>query len=156
MLFRSGATISTPDIWQKAFGENPLVHTSTFGGNPLACAAGLAAINVIEDEGLVEKSRVRGDQLLAGLREVQLRFPESVVEARGMGLMIGVEFAVKDVAELTINGMARRGVIAAYTLNNPNVIRFEPPAVITEAQVDQAINTFAESVEESIAMLAGL
>ncbi len=151
-----GVTIATADIWQKAFGENPLVHTSTFGGNPLACAAGLATIQVIEEEGLIEKSRIRGDQLLSGLREVQERFPNSVVEARGMGLMIGVEFGVKDVAELTINGMARRGVIAAYTLNNPNVIRFEPPAVITEAQVDQAVSTFAESVEESVAMLAGL
>ena len=151
-----GATISTPDIWEKAFGENPLVHTSTFGGNPLACAAGLATLRVIEEEELVEASRSRGEQLLDGLRQVQKRFPEAVVEARGMGLMIGVEFAVKDVAELTINGMARRGVIAAYTLNNPKVIRFEPPAVITKSQVDQAVSAFAESVGESVEMLAGL
>jgi len=151
-----GATMATPDIWQKAFGENPLIHTSTFGGNPLACAAGLAAIQVIEDEGLVQKSRLRGNQLLTGLKAVQTRFPESVVEARGMGLMIGVEFAVKDVAELTINGMARRGIIAAYTLNNPKVIRFEPPLVVTEDQVDQALDAFEEAVEESIEMLDDL
>jgi putrescine aminotransferase len=111
---------------------------------------------VIEEEGLVDASRIRGEQLLAGLRDVQGRFSEAVVEARGMGLMIGVEFAVKDVAELTINGMARRGVIAAYTLNNPKVIRFEPPAVITREQVDQAIQVFAESVAESVEVLAGL
>ena len=151
-----GVTMSTPDIWDKAFGENPLVHTSTFGGNPLACAAGLATLQVIEEEGLVEASRIRGDQLLRGLRDVQCRFPNSILEARGLGLMIGVEFAIKDFAELTINGMARRGVIAAYTLNNPKVIRFEPPAIITAAQVEQAVTAFAESVEESIAMLSGL
>ncbi len=149
-----GATMSTPDIWQKAFGENPLIHTSTFGGNPLACAAGLAALQVIEEEGLIQKSRDRGQQLLSGLKEIQARFPDDIAEARGMGLMIGVEFAVKDVAELTINGLARRGIIAAYTLNNPKVIRFEPPLVITAAQVQTALAAFNESVEESVRMLA--
>jgi putrescine aminotransferase len=151
-----GATISTREIWSQAFGENPLVHTSTFGGNPLACAAGLATIQVIEEEGLVEASRIRGQRLLSGLSQVQRRFPDAVCEVRGMGLMIGVEFAVKDVAELTINGMARRGVIAAYTLNNPNVIRFEPPAVISESQVDHAVTAFSESVAESLDLLVGL
>ncbi len=151
-----GATMSTPEIWQKAFGENPLIHTSTFGGNPLACAAGLAAIQVTQEEDLIRKSRERGAQLLAGLRQVQQQHPDAIVEARGMGLMIGVEFAVKDVAELTINGMARRGVIAAYTLNNPKVIRFEPPLVVRPEQVDTAINAFAEAVAESSEMLAGL
>jgi putrescine aminotransferase len=151
-----GATMSTPAIWEKAFGENPLIHTSTFGGNPLACAAGLAAIEVIEEEGLVAKSAERGAQLLTGLKVVQARFPDVLVEARGQGLMIGVEFAEKDYAELTINGMARRGVIAAYTLNNPKVIRFEPPLVITAEQIDQAVAAFAESVEESAAMLADI
>src|SRR5205085_4112238 len=138
------------------FGANPLIHTSTFGGNPLACAVGLAAIQVIEEEGLVAKSRERGRQLLDGLRAVQNRFPGVIAEARGIGLMIGVEFAVKDYAEMTINGMARRGVVAAYTLNNPKVIRFEPPLVITPAQVDQAVAAFSESVAESVETLAGL
>src|SRR5262249_19687724 len=145
-----GATMATPAIWERAFGENPLIHTSTFGGNPLACAAGIAALEVIQEESLVEKSRLRGEQLLGGLKAVQARFSDALVEARGMGLMIGVEFAVKDVAELTINGMARRGIIAAYTLNNPKVIRFEPPLVVTAQQVEQAIAAFGESVEEAV------
>jgi putrescine aminotransferase len=151
-----GVVMGTPAVWERTFAENPLIHTSTFGGNPLACAAGLAAINAIEDEGLVEAARVRGARLIEGLRAVQKRFPDALADVRGVGLMIGVEFTVKDVGELTINGMSRRGVIAAYTLNNPKVIRFEPPLVITEAQVDQAVSAFAESVEEAIEMLAGL
>ncbi len=151
-----GAVMSTPEIWEKAFRENPLVHTSTFGGNPLACTAALAALQVIERDGLVAQAKARGEQLMTGLREVQSRFPEALEEVRGMGLMVGVEFAVKDVAELTINGMARRGVIAAYTLNNPKVIRFEPPAVISESQVDQAVRAFGEAVEEAVAALQDL
>lgn len=151
-----GAVVGTAEVWEKVFGDNPLIHTSTFGGNPLACVAGLAGIRAIEEENLIEAARVRGEQLLGGLQAVQQRFPEVLVEVRGIGLMIGVEFAVKDVAELTINGMARRGVIAAYTLNNPKVIRFEPPLVITQAQVERAVEAFAEAVEEAIAMLADL
>jgi putrescine aminotransferase len=151
-----GAVMSTAPIWNAAFGENPLLHTSTFGGNPLACVAGLTTLHVIERDGLVARARERGEQMLSGLREVARRFPDALAEVRGMGLMIGVEFKVKDVAELSINGMARRSVIAAYTLNNPYVIRFEPPVVITEAQVDQAVTAFGEAVEEAVAILEGL
>jgi putrescine aminotransferase len=151
-----GAVVGTEQVWERTFEANPLIHTSTFGGNPLASSAGLAALQVIEDEGLVAQARVRGDQLMAGLRQVQARLPGALAEVRGMGLMIGVEFAIEDVAELSINGMARRGVIAAYTLNNPHVIRFEPPVVISPQQVDQAVNAFGEAAEEAVAALAGL
>lgn len=151
-----GAVMATAPIWEKAFAENPLLHTSTFGGNPLACAAALATLDVIERDGLVGRAQERGQQMMAGLGRVRERYPEALQEVRGIGLLIGVEFTVKDVAELTINGMARRGVIAAYTLNNPKVIRFEPPVVITEAQVDRAVEAFSESVGEAVEMLADL
>ncbi len=151
-----GVTMATPEIWERAFGENPLIHTSTFGGNPLACAAGLAAIEAILDEDLCANAVVRGAQLVKGLREVQAQLPHALVAVRGQGLMVGVEFAVKDVAEITINGMARRGVIAAYTLNNPNVIRFEPPLIVSESEVETAITAFGESVREAWTMLEGL
>ena len=151
-----GAVVGTPEIWERTFSANPLIHTSTFGGNPLACAAGVATLDVIRDENLVEAARDRGAQLLAGLQAVQARFPDALVAARGQGLMLGVEFSVKDVAELTINGMARRGVIAAYTLNNPRVIRFEPPLVVSAEQVDFAVRAFTEAVAEAVEMLADL
>jgi len=151
-----GAVMATPAIWDRAFKENPLVHTSTFGGNPLACAAALATLNVIVRDGIPEKARIRGDQLLSGLKHIQSRFPDVLLDVRGKGLMIGVEFTLKDMAELTINGMARRGVIAAYTLNNPKVIRFEPPAIISEEQIDQAVQAFGEAVEEAETILGSL
>lgn len=145
-----GATIATKEIWDKAFGENPLVHTSTFGGNQLACSAALAAIRTIEEEGLLHNANIQGAKLLEGLRQVRTRFPKALKEARGLGLMIGVEFEIEDVAELSINGMSRRGIIAAYTLNNPKVIRFEPPLILTTEQTEKIINVFGESVEEAI------
>lgn len=151
-----GVTMGTPAIWEKAFGENPLIHTSTFGGNQLACAAGLAALEVILEEDLPAKAVARGEQLLAGLRKTQAEMPGTLVAVRGQGLMVGVEFAVKDVAELTINGMVQRGVIASYTLNNPKVIRMEPPLVVTEEQVETAVSVFHEAVAQAVAILEGL
>ncbi|HLV79587.1 MAG TPA: aminotransferase class III-fold pyridoxal phosphate-dependent enzyme [Chthonomonadaceae bacterium] len=151
-----GATMATPAIWQKAFGENPLIHTSTFGGNPLACAVGLATIETILEEDLPQRALERGEQLLSGLRAVQSALPGVLRAVRGRGLMVGVEFEVKDVAEIAINGMVRRGVIAAYTLNNPKVIRFEPPLVVSAEQVERAVSVFREAVEEAAAMLEGM
>ncbi len=151
-----GAVMGTPEVWRKVFGENPLFHTSTFGGNPLACAAGVAAIDVVLDEGLVERSLAMGDRMMDGLREVAGRHSDLVKEVRGRGLMIGVEFTMDDVGELVIGQMTKRGVIAAYFLNNPRVIRFEPPLIITDEEVDLAVKVFGESVAETAELLAGV
>ncbi|HLJ57680.1 MAG TPA: aminotransferase class III-fold pyridoxal phosphate-dependent enzyme [Chthonomonadaceae bacterium] len=151
-----GVTMSTPEIWDRAFGENPLIHTSTFGGNPLACAAAMAAIEATIDEDLCANATERGAELMAGLGAIMEALPGVITAVRGQGLMIGIEFAVKDVAELTINGMARRGVIAAYTLNNPNVIRMEPPLIVTAQQIGTAVSAIGESIREAWEMLEGL
>ena len=70
--------------------------------------------------------------------------------------MIGVEFESEDLAELSINGLARRGIIAAYTLNNPRVIRFEPPLIITTEQAERVVNAFGEAVVEAAQMLSDI
>ena len=152
----AGAFMGTPEVWDRAFSENPLIHTSTFGGSPLVCLTALATLEVIEDEGLVENSRRVGEKMLKGLKEVQNRFPQLIREARGSGLMIGVEFSMDDVGELCIAQMVKRGVVAAYTLNNPRVMRFEPPLIITEQQADTAVNVFGEAVGETSELLAAV
>jgi putrescine aminotransferase len=152
----SGAFSATPQIWEKAFGDNPLIHTSTFGGNPLACAAGIATLQVLQEENLPARAAERGEQLLNGLSALQQQYPDVVTQVRGKGLMVGVEFGNEDVAKLVIGGMTRRGVIAAYTLNNPRVIRFEPPLIVSAEQIDTAVSVFAESVDESVKGLKAL
>ncbi len=150
-----GATLYTPEIGLRVFGENPYIHTSTFGGSPLACAAALAALQVIEEEGLAHAAEEKGIWLKNRLQEVQER-TGALRDVRGLGLMVGVEFELQDVAELAINGMARRGVIAGYTLNNPRVIRFEPPLIVSCSEIDTAVSAFAEAVEEALGMLEGV
>ena len=151
-----GATVGTPEVWEAVFGKNPLVHTSTFGGGELACAAGLAALNVIEEEGLCERSRVQGKLLKSGLQEVQQKHSHLISEVRGEGLILGVEFTMDEVGELAIAQMMKRGLCAAYTLNNPRVIRFEPPLIIENDQIEFAVKTFGEAVTETSEVLAEL
>lgn len=150
-----GATSFTPEIGEKIYKQNPLMHTSTFGGNPLACAAGLATIRVIQEEGLVERSAQMGEKMMQGLREIQSRH-DLLSDVRGQGLMIGVEFSMDEVGELAIAQMVKRGMIAAYTLNNPRVIRLEPPLIVEESQIERALTILDEAVTETEEILATL
>ena len=150
-----GAVVGTAKAWE-IFAENPLIHSSTFGGNPLACRAALAAIEVIETENLVEKSRVQGEKLKAELLQAQAEYSDLVKEVRGRGLMLGVEFSHDDIAGLVIAGMAAKGVLAAYTLNNATVIRFEPPLIISDEEIIWAGNAFRDSLAQARELLEGL
>lgn len=150
-----GATVFTPQISESMFSQNPLLHTSTFGGNPLACAAGLAAFEVIESEGLVERSAKTGAMMKAEFEKLKSKH-DLIADVRGRGLMIGVEFSMDEVGELAIAQMVKRGLVAAYALNNPRVLRFEPPLIITEEQASWAVNTFSEAVEETAELLSAL
>lgn len=151
-----GAFSAGPEIWDSMFGKNPYLHSTTFGGNPLACAAVIAAIKTIVEMGLVERSAQLGEKLLAGLKKVQSQYPNMIKEVRGIGLLAGIEFAEDDIGSLVIASCGRRDLLVAYSLNNPKVIRVEPPLIIEESELDTAINIIAESVAETAEMLASL
>jgi putrescine aminotransferase len=153
-----GAFCGTPEVWEP-FGPSPWLHTSTFGspgGNPLACAAGIAAIQVIRDERLPERAADLGVYFLSRLQAVQQEFPSIIREVRGKGLLIGLEFFEEDIAGLAIAGMARRRVIVAYYLSNPRVFRFEPPLIVERAQIDRAVDSFRDALTEALALLEGV
>jgi len=148
-----GATLGTATVWEKVFSVNPLAHTSTFGGNPLACAAAIASIQAVQDQNLPARAAERGAQLMSALREKTAHL-DLVAEVRGQGLLVGVEFKQDEVGELVIAQMVKRGVIAAYTLNNPKVIRMEPPLIVSAEEVERAASVFAEAVTETSEILA--
>ena len=150
-----GAFCSTPQIWA-ALETNPLIHSSTLGGNPLACAAGLAAVREIKRLNLPARAASLGDKVLSTLRELQHSHPDIISDVRGRGLFMGVQFTDSDIAGLVIAGLAQRRVIAAYTLNNPYFIRIEPALTITEEQLNRGLDALAESVEQTKAILASL
>ncbi|MBC7287384.1 MAG: aminotransferase class III-fold pyridoxal phosphate-dependent enzyme [Armatimonadetes bacterium] len=140
-----GAFVATPAVWD-IFDENPYIHTSTFGGNPLACRACLAALDQIQALDIPSLAAARGRQLLEGCLDVVAHHSDVVREARGRGLLVGVEFVEADVAGLVIGYLAQAGILAAYGLNNPTVLRFEPPAIITEQEVERVVQSLAEGI----------
>lgn len=141
-----GAFIGTPKVWS-AFKGRPLIHTSTFGGSPLACTAGLATLEVYEEEDLCHKSATSGAYLKDGLEKLAAKYPDLIVEARGLGLLLGIETVKEEYAGAIISEMARRHIMAVYTLNQPKVIRFEPSLNIKREELDLCL----QSLEESLA-----
>ncbi|MCR3922729.1 MAG: aspartate aminotransferase family protein [Firmicutes bacterium] len=164
-----GAVITTQELWNKAYGgiEKCLLHTSTFGGNTWATAAGLAALEVLHNEKLPQHAAEMGDYLMSGLRTLQEKYP-IILDVRGQGLLVGIEFeqpakgvlakvagAVNKLANEYLGSMVagvlmnQYKIITAYTLNNPNVIRLEPPLIVTKEQIDVVLNalddTFAKN-----------
>jgi putrescine aminotransferase len=148
-----GATIARPDVWMEAFGKSPLVHTSTFGGNPLACTAGLAALHVLKEERLVERSREMGVYLLAKARALQAQMPGVIADVRGRGLVVGMELTSEGYAGVIIPECLRLGMTAAYTLNQQRVIRLEPPLVVTRPEIDEAMSIFAQGTAKAMEKL---
>ena len=96
-------------------------------------------MDVLEEDGLVENARVRGEQLLAGARAIAGEFPAVVREVRGLGLVVGVELANEGYGGWIIPEMLKAGVTAAWTLNAQRVIRLEPPLIVTEDEVERAL-----------------
>ncbi len=143
------AFISTPEIW-KVLEKNPFLHSSTFGGNPLACAAGIAAINVTLSEDLSGQAAEGGEYFLAGLRDVQSRFPEHVVDVRGKGLLIGVEFDTTEIGYAVASGLFRRGVLVAGTLLNAKTLRFEPALSIPKKLIDEVLGHLDETLRSLV------
>jgi putrescine aminotransferase len=144
-----GATIAKADVWMRAFGKTPLVHTSTFGGNPLACVAGLAALEVLVEERLVERSRDMGAYMLERGRAIAARHPDVVAQVRGRGCVVGVELTSEGYGGVIIPECLRLGMTAAYTLNQQKVIRLEPPLIVTKAEVDEAMSILEQGVAKA-------
>jgi acetylornithine/succinyldiaminopimelate/putrescine aminotransferase len=99
------AFISTAEIWEVMI-PNPIIHSTTFGGNPLACAAGLAAIEVTLEEDLPGQAARKGEFLLRELGCLQEKYPQVLKEAHGKGLLIGMEFPVQEIGR-GVGGAAR-------------------------------------------------
>jgi len=142
-----GAYIARAAVWNAAYAKAPLMHTSTFGGNELACAAALAALDVLVDDDLCANARERGAELLAGVEAIRARAPEVIAQARGAGLLVGVALTHEGYAGTLIPEMLKRGVTAAWTLNAQQVIRLEPPLIVTSAQIATALDALGHAVD---------
>ncbi|CAF2139580.1 unnamed protein product [Rotaria magnacalcarata] len=147
-IMPAGAFIGSDKLWKPIF-NNPFLHTTTFGGSPLACAAAIATINVICEERLSDLARITGDIFLAKLKTtIKPYTPHITLDARGKGLMLALEFVDTDVGFRVSKGLFRERILVAGTLVNAKTIRIEPPLTITLEQVDLVITALDKVLKE--------
>ena len=137
-----GAMIAKESVmtWTKG------THGSTYGGNPLSCAAAIATLDVIRDEELLERASKIGDSLMNGLRDLQTR-RETIRDVRGLGLMIGIDLPDHDAAAAVERAAFDRGLLVLGA--GERAIRMSPPLVLTEEQARTGLEVFEEAVAET-------
>ena len=118
-------------------------HASTFGGNPLATAAGVAALTTILEEGMLENCQKMGDYFLAQLKEIQGKFP-FIKEVRGKGLILGMELKID--GSSIVKEMLKKKILINCTMGN--VLRFLPPLIVTQEEIDRVVMALEEVLQE--------
>ncbi len=153
--FPLGATVANHELMSKWLAG---AHGTTFGGNPIACAAALATLDVIREENLLENCRQMGKRFMTGLLNIQKKYPQ-IGDVRGVGLMLALEFVHPNsnktpYPELTmnlLNSMLEQGLVAYMAGTYGQVVRFIPPLIVTAEQVDEALGI----VDASLAKVVG-
>ncbi|CAH9052447.1 Putrescine aminotransferase [Pseudoalteromonas sp. CIP111854] len=136
------AMVATAEVF-KAFNRDPFIHTSTFSGAPIAMAAVKAAIEAIENDELIYKAEVLGQQIQEGLENIVAQYcPHLVKEIRGVALLIGVELYSPGLAGALIAELIERHLIVNYSLNAGAVLRFTPSAVMSQSDVVFLLEAF--------------
>jgi putrescine aminotransferase len=141
------AFIANPTVWEVMI-PNPIIHSTTFGGNPIACAAGLAAIEVTLEEDLPGQAAEKGEFLLRELAGLQRKYPQVLSEAHGKGLLIGMEFPVQEIGWQVAAGLFKRGVLVAGTYSRAQVIRIEPALGIPKALLQEMLGRLEDTFKE--------
>lgn len=141
-----GAVVGTPRTWQK-YVENPFLHTTTFGGNPVCCAAAIATIHVLLEENLAQQAGEKGEYLLKQMNALAAKYPRIMKLARGRGLMLGMEFTDNDLGYQVATELFARQILISGTYINARVLRVEPALTIGYPQLDQFLSRLEDSLK---------
>jgi 4-aminobutyrate aminotransferase len=128
----------------------------TYGGNAVACAAGVATIRAMRDEKMLENATEKGIQLMTGLRKLQEEYPQ-IGDVRGKGLMVGTEFIVdnsqakaKQLVKNVIHSSEEKGMLLLSCGTYDNILRWIPPLNVTTEQINAGLKIFGEALKENI------
>lgn len=138
----SGIPIGAILAKDRASVFTPGEHGSTFGGNPVTCAAGLATLQFIIEHDIAGNARMVGQYLINSLEGLKPKFP-FITEVRGCGLLVAIEFS-QDIAQAVVMACLERGLLVNRV--KPNALRFMPPLIITKAEVDEALGILAQAL----------
>lgn len=140
---------STAKVW-KCMEPNPFMHTTTTGGNPVACAAALAQITVLLEEDLAGQAAEKGEYIKMKVSAIQEQYPHILSGIRGRGLLLGMVFPNDEIGYKVASGLFSRGVLTAGTLTNAKTIRIEPALNIPYELIDEML----KRLEDTISSLA--
>jgi len=142
-----GAFIGRQEIMQTLSENPPLSHVTTFGGHPLSCAAGLAALEVTLKEKLVERAAHIGDDFLKRLHRLFAN-DRRVLDLRGIGCFFAIEFASTELAEKFVAACRQGGLLIGWTLHQTTVVRMAPPLIISENELAHAAEIMQHAAGE--------
>ncbi len=133
-----GCFISTPEVFEP-FMENPYIHTTTFGGNPMATSAVIGALHATLDEDIPRQAAEKGAWLMDRFEELRSKYPDLLHEVRGLGLLIGLEYCSEEAGYAVATGLFGEGVLTGGTLFSAKTFRIEPPATLTQHEMDEIV-----------------
>ena len=145
-----GAFMGNGKIWRAFEDPNPFIHTTTTGGNPMACAAAIAAIKVTLRDDLPTKAAENGSYFMDKLQGFADRYPQIYKGITGKGLLIGQHFKAPELGYKIAAGLFKRKVLVAGTLISANTVRFEPALIITRGQIDEVLNRLEDALKEIV------
>jgi putrescine aminotransferase len=148
-----GTFMGNGKIWQVFEDPNPFIHTTTTGGNPMACAAAIAAITVTLRDDLPALAAENGAYFSEKLKSLSGLYPQIYKGITGKGLLIGQHFQDPEIGYKVASGLFKRKVLVAGTLISANTIRFEPPLIIERKQIDEVLNRLEDTLKEVAAGL---
>lgn len=141
-----GAVVGTQKTWQK-YIDNPFLHTTTFGGNPVCCAAAIATIHVLLEEDLPRQAGEKGEYLLKHMNALAQKHPRIMKLARGRGLMLGMEFTDNELGYKVATALFARQILISGTYINARVLRVEPSLTISYPQLDKFLGALEDSLK---------
>lgn len=143
-----GAFMANAEHWQPLIEPNPFLQTTTFGGNPLSCAAAIATIKTLIENDLPTQAAEKGAYFKAQISQLAARYPNIYERVTGKGLLIGMHFHNAEVGYNVASQLFKRGVLVAGTLTSAKSIRIEPPLIISREQIDTVLNRLEDALVE--------
>ena len=140
-----GAFVASPELMSVLSHDPPLGHVTTFGGNPVCCAAALASLDVLERDHLPQRAATRGAELLERFGALVGR--GGLVEVRGLGMLLGLEFADATATQRFVAECFARGVLLGWTLHHDRVVRLAPPLNIADDDLHDALQAIAAALD---------
>ena len=140
-----GAFISTPQIMETLSHDPALAHVTTFGGHPVCCAAGLAALDVLLQDGLVQRAQDKGTEFCRRLEALVATGRCTAV--RGRGLLLGLDFPTPQMTRQFVQDCFAQGLVLGWTLHEDRVVRLAPPLVISSEEIERAVSVMQQVLE---------